>query len=124
MKYLIIQGPKRHIFKELQRIQAIDFHQLGKELIDVKIARSASTLSTALQVAVSRDVVMANQILMEYDGPLLTECMGLLRPEHANVMVVSSTFPPELLTEEEPFLKTKFTGSGSWNSSFSRNYNS
>jgi secreted Zn-dependent insulinase-like peptidase len=113
MKYLIIHGPQRYIFKELQRIQAIDFHQLGQKLTDIKVARSASTLSTALQVAVSRDVVMADQILIEYDGPLLKEYVELLTPEHTNIMLVSSTYPQEMMTEEEPFLNTKFIGSGS-----------
>lgn len=109
---LLVQGPQRHIFKDLQRIQSNKFHSLKKRLQDMKISSDTPSLSNILQFSRSKDLVMAPKVMIEYNGPILNEYLRLLVPENANIMVISNKFDQSMMTGEEPFLTTKYSAEG------------
>jgi hypothetical protein len=114
LKLLRSRGPQKRIFKELQRLQAIDFHSLGQSIDEVAVLRGAKDQSKALHFVVSRDIVTAPNIMVEYNGNLLSDLLQRFEPGNVNVMIISNQHPPEDITKKETFLGTMFGISGKY----------
>ncbi len=112
LKLLRSRGPQKRIFKELQRLQAIDFHSLGQSIEELRVLRGAKDQSKALHFVVSRDILTAPNIMVEYNGNLLSDLLQRFQPGNVNVMIISNQHPPEEITKKESFLGTMFGISG------------